>query len=193
MFLGAIRYNAGSLIDARPSTTVSKQDSQFFNLFSMVIGILVAIALVLMGVARAIGRNTQAEHVLQDAKYIASVGQHVAPLARVAVAGQDNAALTIVEKNPDAVVMVMEVPTDGASLYKTACSTCHDQGIGGAPKTGDRGLWGPRIAQGKAMLYEHAIKGYTGKGGVMPPKGGRIDLDDDLIKLGVDYLVDQAQ
>ncbi len=52
-------------------TPVSKQDSQFFNVFSLVIGILVAIALVLMGVARAIGRNNQAEHVLQDAKYVA--------------------------------------------------------------------------------------------------------------------------
>ncbi len=172
---------------------MSKQDSQFFNVFSLVIGILVSIALVLMGVARAIGRNNQAEHVLKDAKYIASVEHNIEPLARVAVAGQDNSALTIVESNPDAVSVVMEVPKDGLSLYKVACSTCHDQGIGGAPKTGDRGLWGPRIAQGKAMLYDHALKGYTGKAGVMPPKGGRIDLDDALIKQGVDYLVSQAQ
>jgi len=172
---------------------VSKQDSQFFNVFSLVIGVLVAIALVLMGVARAIGRNNQAEHVLQDAKYIASVEQNIEPLARVAVAGQDNSALTIVEKNPDAVSVVMEVPKDGLSLYKAACTTCHGQGIGGAPKTGDRGAWGPRIAQGKATLYDHAIKGYTGKAGVMPAKGGRIDLDDALIKMGVDYLITQAQ
>ena len=59
-------------------------------------------------------------------------------------------------------------------------------------KKGDRGTWGPRIAQGKATLYEHALKGYNGKAGVMPPKGGRIDLDDALIKQGVDYLVSQA-
>jgi cytochrome c5 len=172
---------------------VSKQDSQFFNVFSLVIGILVAIALVLMGVARAIGRNTQSEHVVQDAKYIASVEQNIAPLARVAVAGQDNTALAIVEKNPDAVTVALAVPEDGPSLYKAACTSCHDQGIGGAPKTGDKGAWGPRIAQGKATLYKHAIEGYTGKAGVMPPKGGRIDIGDDLIKLGVDYLVEQAQ
>jgi cytochrome c5 len=171
---------------------VSKQDSQFFNMFSLVLGILVSIALVLMGVARAIGRNTQAEHVLLDAKYIASVERNIAPLARVAVAGQDNSAMTIVEKNPDAVALVMEVPKDGPSLYKATCTTCHEQGIGGAPKVGDRAAWGPRIAQGKATLYEHALKGYSGKAGVMPPKGGRIDLDDALIKQGVDYLVSQV-
>ena len=111
---------------------MSKQDSQFFNVFSLVIGILVSIALVLMGVGRAIGHNNQAEHVLQDAKYIASVEHNIEPLARVAVAGQDNSALTIVESNPDEVSVVMEVPKGGASLYKAACSTCHAQGIGGA-------------------------------------------------------------
>lgn len=172
---------------------MSKQDSQFFNVFSLVIGILVAIALVLMGVARAIGRNNQAEHVVQDAKYVASVEQNIAPLARIAVAGQDNSALAIVESSPDAVSVVLEVPKDGPGIYKAACTTCHEQGIGGAPKKGDRGAWGPRIAQGKATLYEHAIKGYTGKAGVMPPKGGRIDLDDALIKMGVDYMVSEAQ
>jgi cytochrome c5 len=172
---------------------VSKQDSQFFNVFSLVLGILVAIALVLMGVARAIGRNNQSEHVVQDAKYAASVAENIAPHARVAVAGQDNTALAIVETNPDAVTVTLAAPEDGPSLYKAACTSCHDQGIGGAPKTGDKGAWGPRIAAGKATLYKHAIEGYTGKGGVMPPKGGRIDLSDDLIKLGVDYLVEQSR
>ena len=105
-------------IDARPSTSVSKQDSQFFNVFSLVISILLAIALVLMGAARAIGRNNQAEHVLLDAKYIASVEHNIEPLARVAVAGQDNSALSIVESNPDAVSMVMEVPMDGVSISR---------------------------------------------------------------------------
>jgi cytochrome c5 len=42
-------------------------------------------------------------------------------------------------------------------------------------------------------LYEHALKGYTGKDGAMPAKGGRTDLNDDLIKAGVDYLVAQAK
>ena len=172
---------------------MSKQDSQFFNVFSLVIVILVPIALVLMGLARAVGRDTQSQHVLEDAKYVASVSQNIAPHARIAVAGQDNSALTIVEANPDAPVFALAVPEDGPSLYKAACTSCHGQGIGGAPKTGDRGAWGPRIAQGKATLYKHALEGYTGKAGVMPPKGGRIDLGDDLIKQGVDYLVSQAQ
>jgi cytochrome c5 len=49
------------------------------------------------------------------------------------------------------------------------------------------------LAQGKPTLYKHAIEGYTGKGGVMPAKGGRTDLSDDLVKAAVDYMVTKAQ
>jgi cytochrome c5 len=42
------------------------------------------------------------------------------------------------------------------------------------------------------MLYLHALKGFTGEAGVMPAKGGRTDLDDNLIRAGVDYMVSQS-
>jgi cytochrome c5 len=66
---------------------------------------------------------------------------------------------------------------------------CHEQGVAGAPKAGDRAVWAPRIAQGKATLYEHAVKGFTGKTGIMPPKGGRTDISDELIHQAVDHLI----
>jgi cytochrome c5 len=62
-----------------------------------------------------------------------------------------------------------------------------------SPKAGNKASWAPRIAEGKATLYEHALKGYQGKSGVMPAKGARADLSDDLIKQGVDYMVQIAQ
>jgi cytochrome c5 len=169
---------------------VSKKDSQFFNVFSLVLGILVAIAIVLFGVARAVGHNTQSVHVLEDYKYVGEVAERVKPLVRVAVAGQDNSALAIVAEGPPPPQVALAVPTNGEELYKAVCSTCHSAGIAGAPKSGDKGAWGPRIAQGKDTLYKHSLEGFTGKGGVMPAKGGRPDLADDLIKLGVDYMMD---
>ena len=45
----------------------------------------------------------------------------------------------------------------------------------------------------KPTLYQHALGGYQGKTGVMPAKGGRTDLPDDIVKQGVDYLVSLAQ
>jgi cytochrome c5 len=77
----------------------------------------------------------------------------------------------------------------GEGIYKAGCSACHSAGIAGAPKSGDTAAWAPRIAQGKPTLYEHAIKGYIGKAGAMPAKGGNSALADADVKAAVDYMV----
>jgi cytochrome c5 len=80
----------------------------------------------------------------------------------------------------------------GQKLYQSACQVCHGAGIAGAPKFGDKAAWAPRIAQGPAVLNDHAIKGYIGKAGVMPPKGGS-SASDDEVKAAVEYMVDAAK
>lgn len=77
----------------------------------------------------------------------------------------------------------------GEGIYKAGCAACHSAGIAGAPKSGDKAAWAPRIAQGKPTLYEHAIKGYIGKAGAMPAKGGNSALADADVKAAVDYMV----
>jgi len=76
----------------------------------------------------------------------------------------------------------------GKKAYDTACFACHGAGIAGAPKLGDKAAWSARIGQGSSVLYEHAIKGFQGKAGVMPPKGGSA-LSDADVKAAVDYMV----
>ena len=78
---------------------------------------------------------------------------------------------------------------DGRKTYDAACAMCHAAGVAGAPKTGDKAAWKPRIAQGKNVLYTSAIKGKN----LMPPKGGAVSLADADIKAAVDYLVSQAK
>lgn len=168
---------------------MSKQDSQFFTVFSLVLGILIALTIVLFGFARMVGANTQAQHVKADPRYIADVAQNVRPLGRVAVAGEDNSALAILPAAGAAVAVALALPEDGPGTYEAVCTACHGGGIAGAPKTGDPAVWAPRIAQGKDILYKHAIEGYTGKAGVMPAKGGRADLPDELVRLAVDYMI----
>jgi cytochrome c5 len=174
---------------------VSKQDSQFFNTFSIVIGVLLAIALLIFAIARGIGTPFEEARMLADDKTAAAVTERIAPLGRVAVAGQDNSALAIVAANPPAggAAPAVALPANGEEAYKAACATCHSAGIAGAPKSGDRAAWAPRIAQGKEVLYRHAIEGFQGKNGVMPAKGGRADLPDDLIRQTVDYMVQLNQ
>jgi cytochrome c5 len=80
----------------------------------------------------------------------------------------------------------------GKTLYETTCKTCHGPGIAGAPKFGDKAAWADRIKQGPAVLYEHAIKGFQGKTGVMPPKGGS-SASDEEIKAAVNYMTAAAK
>lgn len=171
---------------------MSKHDSQFFNVFSLVIGLLVAVAIVLLVVARGVGASTQTQQVREDPRYRDDMAARVAPLSRVAVAGQDNAALAIKEQVPgeagDAAL-----PQDGTAVFTQACAACHGAGIAGAPKLGDKSAWGPRIAKGKDMLYQHALHGFQGDAGVMPPKGGRVDVPDDLVRQAVDHMIEMSR
>ncbi len=77
--------------------------------------------------------------------------------------------------------------------FKATCSMCHQTGAAGAPILGNKDDWAPRIAQGMPMLYEHAIKGFTGTKGMMPPKGANAGLSDDDVKATVDYMVSKAK
>jgi cytochrome c5 len=82
---------------------------------------------------------------------------------------------------------------DGKVTYSRTCSVCHATGVAGAPKFGDTAAWAPRIAQGSAILHDHAIKGYQGKVGMMPAKGGNTALGDADVKAAADYMVSQAK
>lgn len=81
----------------------------------------------------------------------------------------------------------------GEHVYKGTCVMCHGSGAGGAPLFKSKQDWEPRIAQGKETLYTHALNGFTGKAGTMPPKGGNASLPDDDVKAGVDYMVSVVQ
>jgi cytochrome c5 len=82
---------------------------------------------------------------------------------------------------------------DGMATYSQTCSVCHGTGVAGAPKFGDKAAWAPRIVQGSATLHDHAIKGYQGKAGMMPAKGGNTALGDADVKAAADYMVSQAR
>ena len=81
---------------------------------------------------------------------------------------------------------------DGQKIFAAACTACHTAGVAGAPKVGDKAAWAPRVKQGNTVLYEHAIKGYQGKAGYMPAKGGS-SASDEEVKAAVDYMVGTAK
>ena len=172
---------------------MSKQDTHFINNFSVVIGLLVTVAILLIVLARHVASDTQIEHVKTDPMQMQKIDERIEPFARIAVAGQDNSSMKIAQPAGTEPAAAAALPKTGEELYTSTCSACHGQGIGGAPKFGDHGAWAPRLAQGKAMLYKHALEGFQGKSGMMPMKGGRGDLPDDLVKQAVDHMAAAAQ
>jgi cytochrome c5 len=115
------------------------------------------------------------------------VGTRTAP-APVPSAPADTAAAPANAVPGDTVPGAALAAIDGEAVYNKACTTCHATGLAGAPKLGDAADWGPRIAQGEALLLEHAIKGFTGKKGMMPPKGGFVNLSDDEVRAAIAYM-----
>lgn len=170
---------------------MSKHDSKFFNTFSVVIGVLVAITLGIMALARSIGDPFEAARAQDDRQVRAEIAARLAPAGHSAIAGEDNSAYVITSLSPESAAPKAALPANGEETYKSVCSACHGAGVAGAPKFGDKAAWSARLAEGKPTLYEHALNGYKNKG-VMPARGGNPALTDDLVKGAVDYMTKAA-
>jgi cytochrome c5 len=171
---------------------VSTQDQKFFDVFMLVIGLLVAIAIGLLILARAIASDTQLQWVHSYPQAAEHVAERLKPAGRAVAAG-DVAAEEPASGQVATASAPVAAPLSGPQVYNQVCMACHAQGIGGAPKIGDKTAWGSRISQGANTLHDHALKGYQGKAGVMPQKGGRVDLSDKEIVDAVDYMVSQSR
>jgi cytochrome c5 len=183
----------------RYNSRMAKHDRHFVNVFSAVLGILIAIALVLIGISRLIDSGPKGARDTSDPLMQASAQERIKPFGQVAVAGEDNSALAMKQTAVPVVAAGATAAgaaelTDGKAVFDSACVACHGSGIAGAPRVGDKSAWAPRIAQGMATLEQHAIAGFQGPaGGVMPAKGGRMDLSDDAVRMAVEHMVAQSR
>ena len=77
---------------------------------------------------------------------------------------------------------------DGKAIYDKVCHVCHEAGVAGAPKLGDKAAWAPRIKQGMDGLMQSVTKGK----GAMPPKAGT-SLSDAELRASVEFMVSQSK
>jgi len=166
-----------------------QHDQQFFDSFMLVIGILMGVAVGLFFLARMIAVETEGRFVQEDPAVLAAIDERIAPVGQVALIGSpeaEAAAPTVAAPEP------VETTLSGPQVYNAACYLCHSApGVGGAPVLGDVAAWQPRVARGLDTLVMHAIEGYMGEAGFMPPKGGRVDLSDEEVASAVEYMVEQ--
>jgi cytochrome c5 len=106
------------------------------------------------------------------------------PVAAPAAPAAAAAAMTVAAVAPAAAAPAAAA-VDGEAVYKQACSACHAVGAAGAPKSGDKAAWAPRIKKGEEALVASALKGI----GIMPPKGGNASLTEAQIRAAVAYQI----
>ena len=161
-------------------------------MYSLVIGVLAAVALGILILSMKMSERTQGVYTRDVAEYQLAVAERIRPVGEVYMPGEahDEPARSIVAApEPEPVAAALS----GPQVYNSACIACHGGGVGGAPIVGDAAAWTARIAQGMDVLARHAIDGYTGEVGYMPAKGGRTDLSDDEVSAAVDYMVAESQ
>jgi cytochrome c5 len=171
-------------------------DRVFLKSFAGLIVALVALTVVLFVVAQIVGgKPSKTVESTADAK---AVAERIKPVGELTVGAAQAAKVATASSNPlmDAIIPSANaagVDDKGKKIYDAACVACHAAGVAGAPKLGDKASWAPRIAQGADTMYTHAIKGYQGKAGMMPPKGGNMSTKDEDVKAAVDYMVSQSK
>ncbi|MCY4050503.1 MAG: c-type cytochrome [Gammaproteobacteria bacterium] len=109
--------------------------------------------------------------------------------ARVAPIGSINFSSATTASVKESTASTGDSTMDGPAVYASSCASCHDAGIAGAPITGKADDWAKRLDTGIDTLVAHAINGFQGEKGVMPAKGGNVNLTDDEVKEAVMHMV----
>jgi cytochrome c len=120
--------------------------------------------------------DTENTTCMKDCKDPASVKILSEP-TMVTLAAQEDVAVT------------EETSSFDDKVYRQACQMCHAAGVAGAPMTGDKAAWAPRLEQGREKLLTSAIEGI----GIMPAKGGQMQLSDEEVATAVDYMIEQVK
>lgn len=164
-------------------------DREFYRVFSGLLGALIALSVVLFVLATIVvsGSNINKKDTAADK----AVAARIKPVGEVSV-GMIDTVMPSATANQDGKA-APGAAGGGKATYDTTCAACHTAGVAGAPKLGDKAAWKDRIAKGEAALTGNAIKGFQGKSGFMPPKGGSAALKDDEVKAAVQYMVEKSK
>lgn len=175
------------------SNPITSTDSAFLKYFAMLIGFLSLLAVALL----ALGMHIADTHPpMKDPGFHPSQMSRIAPVGGVYAGDTGQAAMLAAQEAAKKAAMSQIAyggTTDGHEIFGKLCHACHETGAGGAPRISDKATWAPRVAEGEDTLVRHAIEGYTGKSGVMPPKGGNPALTDDQVRATVEWMLTQVK
>jgi len=167
---------------------VQDKGQRFIDIFTLLMGVLLGTFVGTVFLLRMMFVDYGAAMEYSNPEIQAAVAERLAPVGEVVLLG--DAALNVPPPAPAPARVATTL--SGPQVYNEACYLCHAApGIGGAPVIGDQAAWADRVGQGIDTLAQHAIEGYQGGTGVMPAKGGRLDLSDDEVRAGVQFMLDE--
>lgn len=169
---------------------IAKRDQQFFDAFLILIGVFVGIIAGVILLGHLVGEGESAEGAAGAEQ--SAIEERIRPVGRVALIGDPSLAAA---PAPAAAAPTAQANAalSGAEVYDQVCSVCHAAGLTGAPMLTDAAAWEPRIAQGRDVMREHVLNGFQGQTGVMPPKGGRVDLSDEQVVAAMQYMLETVE
>jgi len=77
----------------------------------------------------------------------------------------------------------------GKTVYNNTCAGCHNSGVAGAPKLGNKADWAHVRKENLKDVFKHAINGLN----AMPPKGGDTTLKDEDVKNAAKYMMEKSK
>ncbi len=158
-------------------------DRKFLKMFSGLLAALVALTVVIFVLAQMVVGGSNLKKT-KTAAVDKDVAERIKPVGEITVSSQVMNSL---------IPAANAAGDKGKATYDASCAACHAASVAGAPKFGDKAAWKARIAQGNDTLYTHALKGFQGKVGMMPAKGGNTSLADADVKAAVDHMVNAAK
>ena len=155
---------------------MGNSDKAFMRNLIITMGSLVVLAIVVFVAAQQLAGPEKM--AIKDAdKNIARVGVSVTD-ADVKVAAK------AVAKKPAAKKPAAAAARKTAAQLGGTCMGCHNTGVAGAPKSGDKAAWAPRAKLGIDALVKSVIKGK----GAMPPKGATSLTEAEIKIVVIDML-----
>jgi cytochrome c5 len=184
-----LRYNRAAFNDQ--GTTLRGREQKLFEGLTLVLGLFIGALLGVILSLTAVLLEPDLT-ISEDEVALAAVAERLRPVGEVILLGDaelEAARAAMTAPAPVATVL------SGPQVFNAACFQCHAPPgvVVGAPVVGDQAAWAPRVEQGMDVLIQHALEGFQGEAGFMPPKGGRVDLSDDEIISAIEYMLDQLE
>jgi len=155
---------------------VSEHDTALAKSFTVVLSVLVVIAISFYFIADMVTSKPEGEG--PNERMQAKILENIKPVGEVNVG-----AVPATAAAPEAAG-----PRSGVDVYNASCMGCHNTGVAGAPKLGDKAAWSARAEKGIDGLLSTAISGVN----AMPPKGTCAACSDDELKAAIEHMLKES-